>query len=130
MCHIFMQEETCVISLQPPQNYLTHIKHYMSLCSGYMSPEYAVDGKFSVKSDVFSLGVLLLEIVSGRKNRTFRHPDHHHSLIGHVSKIQIQTFAFVISCYTCISYMSLKTIIDFAIGLVIMERRKSLGTNR
>ncbi|WMV39795.1 hypothetical protein MTR67_033180 [Solanum verrucosum] len=50
---------------------------------GYMSPEYAVDGKFSVKSDVFSLGVLLLEIVSGRKNRTFHHPDHHHSLIGH-----------------------------------------------
>ncbi|XP_060188700.1 G-type lectin S-receptor-like serine/threonine-protein kinase At4g27290 [Lycium barbarum] len=50
---------------------------------GYMSPEYAVDGKFSVKSDVFSLGVLLLEIVSGRKNRTFRHPDHHHNLIGH-----------------------------------------------
>ncbi|RVW70309.1 Receptor-like serine/threonine-protein kinase SD1-8 [Vitis vinifera] len=30
---------------------------------GYMSPEYAVDGQFSVKSDVFSLGVLLLEIV-------------------------------------------------------------------
>lgn len=55
-----------------------------------MSPEYAVDGKFSVTSDVFSLGVLLLEIVSGRKNRTFRYPDHHHNLIGHVSKIQIQ----------------------------------------
>ncbi|XP_060191135.1 G-type lectin S-receptor-like serine/threonine-protein kinase At4g27290 [Lycium barbarum] len=50
---------------------------------GYMSPEYAVDGKFSVKSDVFSLGVLLLEIVSGRKNRMFCHPDHHHNLIGH-----------------------------------------------
>ncbi|KAM3222712.1 hypothetical protein P3L10_021982 [Capsicum annuum] len=50
---------------------------------GYMSPEYAVDGKFSVTSDVFSLGVLLLEIVSGRKNRTFRYPDHHHNLIGH-----------------------------------------------
>ncbi|MCD7459416.1 hypothetical protein HAX54_040873 [Datura stramonium] len=50
---------------------------------GYMSPEYAVDGKFSVKSDIFSLGVLLLEIVSGRKNRTFCHPDHHHNLVGH-----------------------------------------------
>ncbi|XP_070037595.1 G-type lectin S-receptor-like serine/threonine-protein kinase At4g27290 isoform X2 [Nicotiana tomentosiformis] len=50
---------------------------------GYMSPEYAVDGKFSVKSDVFSLGVLLLEIVSGKKNRTFQHSDHHHSLLGH-----------------------------------------------
>ncbi|XP_050217236.1 LOW QUALITY PROTEIN: G-type lectin S-receptor-like serine/threonine-protein kinase SD1-1 [Mercurialis annua] len=36
---------------------------------GYMSPEYAVDGLFSMKSDVFSFGVLVLEIVSGKKNR-------------------------------------------------------------
>ncbi|CAA2963173.1 G-type lectin S-receptor-like serine threonine-kinase At4g27290 isoform X1 [Olea europaea subsp. europaea] len=50
---------------------------------GYMSPEYAVDGKYSVKSDVFSFGVLLLEIVSGKKNRSFHHPDHHHNLLGH-----------------------------------------------
>lgn len=50
---------------------------------GYMSPEYAVDGKYSVKSDVFSLGVLLLEIISGRKNRKFRHLSHHHNLLGH-----------------------------------------------
>ncbi|PKI65662.1 hypothetical protein CRG98_013957 [Punica granatum] len=48
-----------------------------------MSPEYAIDGKFSVKSDVYSFGVLLLEIVSGRKNRGFCHPDHHHNLLGH-----------------------------------------------
>ncbi|KAH9667338.1 Receptor-like serine/threonine-protein kinase [Citrus sinensis] len=35
---------------------------------GYMSPEYALEGIFSIKSDVFSFGVLLLEIVSGKKN--------------------------------------------------------------
>ncbi|KAL2473888.1 Cysteine-rich receptor-like protein kinase 10 [Forsythia ovata] len=35
---------------------------------GYMSPEYVMHGQFSVKSDVFSFGVLVLEIVSGRKN--------------------------------------------------------------
>ncbi|XP_030930718.1 G-type lectin S-receptor-like serine/threonine-protein kinase At4g27290 [Quercus lobata] len=50
---------------------------------GYISPEYAVDGTFSVKSDVFSLGVLMLEIVSGKKNRKFFHPDHCHNLLGH-----------------------------------------------
>ncbi|XP_017980559.1 PREDICTED: G-type lectin S-receptor-like serine/threonine-protein kinase At4g27290 [Theobroma cacao] len=50
---------------------------------GYMSPEYAVDGEFSVKSDVFSFGVLMLEILSGKKNRGFTHPDHHHNLLGH-----------------------------------------------
>lgn len=50
-----------------------------------MSPEYTVDGVFSVKSDVFSFGVLVLEIVSGKKNRGFIHADHHHNLLGHVS---------------------------------------------
>lgn len=33
-----------------------------------MAPEYAMHGYLSVKTDVFSFGVLLLEIVSGRKN--------------------------------------------------------------
>ncbi|CAM0902454.1 unnamed protein product [Alopecurus aequalis] len=34
---------------------------------GYMSPEYAMEGSFSVKSDTYSFGVLLLEVVSGLK---------------------------------------------------------------
>ncbi|XXG69380.1 hypothetical protein AAC387_Pa06g2267 [Persea americana] len=38
---------------------------------GYMAPEYAMEGLFSVKSDVFSFGVLVLEILSGRKNNRF-----------------------------------------------------------
>ncbi|KAL4288959.1 hypothetical protein AHAS_Ahas19G0338300 [Arachis hypogaea] len=38
---------------------------------GYMSPEYAMRGQFSVKSDIFSFGVLVLEIVSGKKNTEF-----------------------------------------------------------
>ncbi|KAF8024009.1 hypothetical protein BT93_F1266 [Corymbia citriodora subsp. variegata] len=53
---------------------------------GYMAPEYAMDGKFSLKSDIYSFGVLLLEIVSGKKNRGFSHPSHYHNLLGHVSK--------------------------------------------
>ena len=50
-----------------------------------MSPEYAFHGKVSVKSDVFSFGVVLLELVSGEMNTKFTHPDHGHGLLGHVS---------------------------------------------
>ncbi|KAF5815627.1 putative protein kinase RLK-Pelle-DLSV family [Helianthus annuus] len=38
---------------------------------GYMSPEYAIEGTFSVKSDILSFGVLILEIISGRRNIGF-----------------------------------------------------------
>ncbi|KAJ8513165.1 hypothetical protein OPV22_003599 [Ensete ventricosum] len=51
---------------------------------GYMSPEYAMDGIFSVKSDVFSFGVLVLEIVSGKKNRGVYQSSHHLNLLAHV----------------------------------------------
>ncbi|KAL3748793.1 hypothetical protein ACJRO7_009951 [Eucalyptus globulus] len=39
---------------------------------GYMAPEYALRGYLSMKTDVFSYGVLVLEIVSGRKNHDGR----------------------------------------------------------
>ncbi|KAK8545677.1 hypothetical protein V6N12_026506 [Hibiscus sabdariffa] len=54
---------------------------------GYMSPEYVIDGVYSTKSDIFSFGVLLLEIVSGKRNRGFFHPDHHFNLVGHAWKL-------------------------------------------
>ena len=38
------------------------------LCSGYMAPEYAMQGSVSPKIDVFSFGVLVLEIVTRRSN--------------------------------------------------------------
>ncbi|XP_052181119.1 G-type lectin S-receptor-like serine/threonine-protein kinase SD1-1 isoform X2 [Diospyros lotus] len=54
---------------------------------GYMSPEYAMSGYFSVKSDVFSFGVLVLEIINGKKNWGFHHPGHDLNLIGHAWKL-------------------------------------------
>ncbi|XP_059652118.1 probable leucine-rich repeat receptor-like protein kinase At5g49770 isoform X10 [Cornus florida] len=50
---------------------------------GYMSPEYAMEGLFSIKSDVFSFGVLLLEIVSGKKNHSCYHSERPLNLIGY-----------------------------------------------
>ena len=49
-----------------------------------MAPEYAMQGHFSVKSDVFSFGVLVLEIVTGKKN-SFRNGNDIEHLLSHVS---------------------------------------------
>jgi serine/threonine protein kinase len=50
-----------------------------------MSPEYAMRGQYSTKSDVFSLGVLILEIVTGRRNSGFYDSDQDVDLINIVS---------------------------------------------
>ena len=52
--------------------------------SGYMSPEYAMHGHFSVGSDVFSFGVLVLEIISGKKNSCFHPLNRGDDLLSHV----------------------------------------------
>ncbi|KAI7751292.1 hypothetical protein M8C21_028150 [Ambrosia artemisiifolia] len=54
---------------------------------GYIPPEYAVHGHFSIKSDVFSFGVLVLEIICGKRNREFFHGDHSDNLLGHAWRL-------------------------------------------
>jgi hypothetical protein len=50
-----------------------------------MAPEYAMQGVFSDKSDVFSFGVLLIEIVCGRRNSSFIESENAMTLLGIVS---------------------------------------------
>ncbi|KAD2804880.1 hypothetical protein E3N88_38257 [Mikania micrantha] len=55
---------------------------------GYISPEYASNGLFSVKSDIYSYGVLVLEIVSGKKNTGFIHEEYNDdNLLGHAWRL-------------------------------------------
>ncbi|KAK1283998.1 Cysteine-rich receptor-like protein kinase 10 [Acorus calamus] len=51
---------------------------------GYMAPEYAMHGLYSIKSDVFSFGVLCLEIITGRRNSHFCTSDGVFDLLSHV----------------------------------------------
>ncbi|MCD7455705.1 hypothetical protein HAX54_029181 [Datura stramonium] len=57
---------------------------------GYMSPEYALNGLFSTKSDVFSFGVILLEIVSGRRNTGFHRDEEAINLIEYAWNLWVE----------------------------------------
>ena len=50
-----------------------------------MAPEYVLHGQFSVKTDVFSFGVLVLEIVTGRKNSEVFYGETTENLVSFVS---------------------------------------------
>ncbi|XP_009776020.1 cysteine-rich receptor-like protein kinase 43 [Nicotiana tabacum] len=54
----------------------THVNTRVAGTNGYMAPEYVMYGHLSVKADVFSFGVVVLELISGQKNSNFnRDPD-------------------------------------------------------
>lgn len=52
---------------------------------GYMAPEYLAHGQLTEKVDVYSFGVLVLEIVTGKQNTKSKMSDYSDSLITEVS---------------------------------------------
>jgi serine/threonine protein kinase len=61
---------------------------------GYMAPEYVMHGQFSFKTDVYSFGVLVLEIISGKKNSGFSSEDSMGDLISFVSILHAKALRF------------------------------------
>lgn len=57
-----------------------------------MAPEYAMEGLFSVKSDVFSFGVLMLEILSGKRNNRIFVQGNAQSLLAYVRIPNLMTY--------------------------------------
>lgn len=73
-------ETICLVSVAFSQDFiflsrcsfpLSLILHIFWWDRGYMAPEYLVRGQLTEKADVFSFGVLVLEIVCGRRNNAF-----------------------------------------------------------
>ncbi|XP_074267278.1 cysteine-rich receptor-like protein kinase 15 [Silene latifolia] len=54
---------------------------------GYMSPEYATRGIYSTKSDVYSYGILILEIISGKINSAFPEESYGETLVIYAWKL-------------------------------------------
>ncbi|KAE8652710.1 putative serine/threonine-protein kinase isoform X2 [Cucumis sativus] len=49
---------------------ITHISTRIAGTTGYLAPEYALGGQLTLKADVYSFGVLILELVSGKRSST------------------------------------------------------------
>ncbi|KAL5204178.1 hypothetical protein ABZP36_009049 [Zizania latifolia] len=79
LSRLFGQEETRILT----QNVVGWI--------GYIAPEYCYRGEISEKSDIFSLGVLILEIVTGLKNDSSNQEASSRTLIDNVQKNWLKT---------------------------------------
>jgi interleukin-1 receptor-associated kinase 1/coatomer subunit beta' len=56
-----MYDKICVVRI------VSHINIYDFSSSGYIPPEYINEGLISTKFDIFSLGVVIIKIMTGRE---------------------------------------------------------------
>lgn len=75
--------------LEPPSRRPVNLTvgSVVDLCRGYLPPEDASEGQFTDKFDVYSYGVLVLEIVSGRKSIEYNQPSEQVFLVNWVSTL-------------------------------------------
>ncbi|KAF7151479.1 hypothetical protein RHSIM_Rhsim02G0196300 [Rhododendron simsii] len=97
---------------------------HKNVVSGYMSPEYAQDGLYSEKLDVFSFGIIVLEILSGKRNIASFETSHTSNLVGYAwnSWKEGKHTEFLDSTLT-ISCSSIEALRYLQIGLLCVQER-------
>lgn len=63
----------------------THVSTRVMGTYGYCAPEYAMSGKLTVKSDIYCFGVVLLELLTGRKAIDLNQTQGEQNLVSWVS---------------------------------------------
>ncbi|KAG0551609.1 hypothetical protein BDA96_01G437900 [Sorghum bicolor] len=60
----------------------THVSTRVMGTPGYCAPEYLMTGKLTVKTDIYSFGVVMLEVLTGRMARDERLPESERNLVA------------------------------------------------
>ena len=79
----------------------THVSTRVMGTYGYCAPDYVVSGKLTMKSDIYSFGVLLLELITGRRVYDASRPKPEQSLLTWVSSSTLSYLMLPIFCFLC-----------------------------
>jgi serine/threonine protein kinase len=84
----------------------THVSTRVMGTYGYCAPDYVVSGKLTMKSDIYSFGVLLLELITGRRIYDASKPKPDRSLLTWViiSTLSYLSFQCFFVCFCFLSY--------------------------
>ncbi|KAF3320521.1 putative receptor protein kinase TMK1 [Carex littledalei] len=80
-----------LVRLAPADGKCCSIETRLAGTFGYLAPEYAVTGRVTTKSDVFSFGVILMELITGRKALDETQPEESMHLVTWFRRMQLSS---------------------------------------
>jgi serine/threonine-protein kinase PBS1 len=90
----------------------THVSTRVMGTYGYCAPDYVVSGKLTMKSDIYSFGVLLLELITGRRIYDASRPKPEQSLLTWVS-----SFGLVLASIKALAFVYVQWLYRFCLVL-------------
>ncbi|XP_062214781.1 receptor protein kinase TMK1-like [Phragmites australis] len=83
-----------LVRLAPADGKCVSVETRLAGTFGYLAPEYAVTGRVTTKADVFSFGVILMELITGRKALDETQPEDSMHLVTWFRRMQLNKDTF------------------------------------